>query len=123
MTEEEKEAIECLKGMIQSGGTLDSGFERGEEKIFQTILNLIRKLQKENEDKYKGIERLKKKCEELRKQNIEKVSSFVFDRIKHNYIPKDKIREKIDTFFDNLIYAKDKNELKEALKEELLEEE
>lgn len=47
MNEQEKKAIECLKGMIKSGGTLDAGFERGEEKEFQTVLNLIEKLQRQ----------------------------------------------------------------------------
>lgn len=51
---------------------------------------------------------------------------FIIDLFKRGFVLvnegeiKDEIRKKVDTFFDNLIFAKDINELKQALKEELL---
>lgn len=51
---------------------------------------------------------------------------FIIDLFKRGFVLvnegeiKDEIRKKVDIFFDNLIFAKDINELKQALKEELL---
>lgn len=51
---------------------------------------------------------------------------FIIDLFKRGFVLvdereiKDEIRKKVDTFFDNIIFAKDINELKQALKEELL---
>lgn len=51
---------------------------------------------------------------------------FIIDLFKRGFVLvnereiKDEIRKKVDTFFDNLIFAKDINELKQALKKELL---
>ena len=51
---------------------------------------------------------------------------FIIDLFKRGFVLvnegeiKDEIRKKVDIFFDNLIFAKDINELTQALKEELL---
>lgn len=51
---------------------------------------------------------------------------FIIDLFKRGFVLvnegeiKDEIRKKVDTFFDNLIFAKDINELKQALKKELV---
>lgn len=51
---------------------------------------------------------------------------FIIDLFKRGFVLvnegeiKDEIRKKVDIFFDNLIFAKDINELKQALKEELV---
>lgn len=51
---------------------------------------------------------------------------FIIDLFKRGFVLvnegeiKDEIRKRVDIFFDNLIFAKDINELKQALKEELL---
>lgn len=51
---------------------------------------------------------------------------FIIDLFKRGFVLvnegeiKDEIRKKVDIFFDNLIFAKDINELKQASKEELL---
>ena len=51
---------------------------------------------------------------------------FIIDLFKRGFVLvnegeiKDELRKRVDIFFDNLIFAKDINELKQALKEELL---
>lgn len=67
----------------------------------------------------------------LSKENkLQCISGYTIDRIIELFLNgfvfvnegeiKDEIRKKVDIFFDNLIFAKDINELKQALKEELL---
>lgn len=129
MTEEEKKAIEKFKTKIKYHLDNPLGtfvYTTLDDHYLKVILNLIEKLQKENEERKSEIEIFYKwlsfTCKELGISEDTPIIDML-QEIKENYVPKDKIREKIDTFFDNLIYAKDKDELKEALKEELLEEE
>ena len=123
MNEEEEKIIKSLKAKIEFFGKnyykfIGSQVFNDLRKETKVALNLIEKLKKENEElKY---ENLNLKEERMIDNSSCKPLNNFYDY--YDCIPKDKIRERIDTFFDNLIYVKDKDELKEALKEELLEE-
>ena len=102
MTEEEKKAIEDLKeeiknlekakiefsNEIEDKGWLQKNINELDNDIFykNTLLNLIEKLQKENEE-YK-----------LLNANIEKANKIIEG--KEEYIPKDKIRELLENNYD-----------------------
>ena len=87
MTEEEKKAIEIVKEIWQFT-------DYSTDKIaLKVVLDLIKKLQKENEElKNKVVKRDKEliRLEEYANKNFERK-----DDVKAKYIPKDKIREKI----------------------------
>lgn len=89
MSEEEKKAIDKLKSW-------KSYMEKDEDEmeVIDTISNLIEKLQKENEElKNKVVKRDKEliRLEEYANKNFERK-----DDVKANYIPKDKIKKKIE---------------------------
>lgn len=104
MTEEEKKAIEDLKDILKYWQTIveiEDDVEReiemncySEEMPFEQLkiaLNLIEKLQKENEEKDKKI--LGRKFYEVDLNEL----------LKENYIPKDKIREKIKALEEYIV--------------------
>ena len=83
MTEEEKKAIEIVKEIWQFT-------DYSTDKIaLKVVLDLIEKLQKENEEKDKKI--LGRKFYEVDLNEL----------LKENYIPKDKIRNFIEKHKDN----------------------
>ena len=99
MTEEENKAIEMLKdrqkdlleGSKSSFYSSDRELYKEHAEAIDTILNLIEKLQKENEElKNKVVKRNKEliKLEEYANKNFERK-----DDVKAKYIPKDKIKE------------------------------
>lgn len=85
MTEEEKEAIEIIKLIIN----ISKKNERTTAIIYvsdeETILNLIEKLQKE-------IEELRK-LTEFQKEYINKLEQDLFENCSNFVVPKDKIRD------------------------------
>lgn len=92
MSEEEQEAIKVLKNEIEQVKHIDNyemGYTYIKIKHIEIFLNLIDKLQKENEE-------LKKQTDLLGIQEI--LDNFYErkDRIGKYYISKDKIREKIE---------------------------
>ena len=106
MTEEENKAIEDLKEEIEyykEKYFTSKDDKEYNDKIFysiklsvkdsETLLNLIEKLQKENEE-YK-----------LLNANIEKANKIIEG--KEEYIPKDKIRKLEDMWNDNIWNATD----------------
>lgn len=129
MTEEEKKAIEFIKkeiknleeakiefsNEIEDKSWLRKNINELDKDIFykNTLLNLIEKLQKENEELHKEIER-QGNSREIEEEYIEK-----------KFISKDKIREakKYLEYYliGNLKYENCQNEFKKILK--LLEEE
>lgn len=132
MTEEEKKAIDLLK--FYEGFFKNIGHEE-EVKSIENIINLIEKLQKENEElrknqKYKKdfngekIFCLEYDKETLRDMVVEKQEEI--KELKSNSIPKDKIREKLERLENQkenykeqpLIYMLLKNQYKELLEEE-----
>jgi len=133
MTEEENKAIEMLKdrqkdlleGSKSSFYSSDRELYKEHAEAIDTILNLIEKLQKENEElKNKVVKRDKEliKLEEYANKNFERK-----DDVKAKYIPKDKIREKLEKiekekkqYYDAgqpLIYMLLKNQLKSLIEE------
>lgn len=119
MTEEEKQAIITLKFLATAKSYGDLPFR--ESDSLKVCLNLIEKLQKENEElrknqKYKKdfngekIFCLEYDKETLRDMVLEKQEEI--KELKSNSIPKDKIRE----------YIKEKEEEKEGVKNISLEE-
>lgn len=139
-TEEVKKAIEAMKDKLDNDD--NSWFYYDE---IETIFDLLEKQNKEIErldvpdvvinDIGIGnnlLNRIATDYAETASKEIELQSvsgytiDFIIDLFKRGFVLvnereiKDKIRKKVDTFFDNIIFAKDINELKQALKEELL---
>ena len=85
MKEEEKQAIETLKEINQAIKYRPMLSIPSDTKLFDTILNIIKKQQKE-------IEELKEKNASLQKE-IKLMKSI---NINDNYISKDKIKEKLE---------------------------
>ena len=143
-TEEEKKAIEFLK--IQLNSTTHEGcYKIFHEEATATVLNLLEKQRKEiarldvqdvviNDIGIGNnlLNRIATDYAETASKEIELQSvtgytiDFIIDLFKRGFVLvnegeiKDEIRKKVDTFFDNLIFAKDINELKQALKKELV---
>lgn len=125
MTEEEKKVVEYFKKSFTSKTPpywYDDTIENSEIKI-KTLVNLIEKLKKENEElKEKNFKRDKEliKLEEYANKNFERK-----DDVKAKYIPKDKIREKLEKLENQkenykeqpLIYMLLKNQLKSLIEE------
>lgn len=92
MTEEEKKAIEIVKEIWQFT-------DYSTDKIaLKVVLDLIKKLQKENEElKNKVVKRDNEliKLEEYANKNFARK-----DDVKAKYIPKDKIRERLQKEYD-----------------------
>lgn len=90
MTEEEKKAIEFLettkRSILVLGAKKD--WEKEEVNNLDTILNLIEKLQKENEDLNNRDTSRLSEIGELRTKN-----NYLENEIKYYYIPKDKIEK------------------------------
>lgn len=108
MTEEEKEEIENTKKKIE---TIQNGLKEGkyygerfnleqEIKREQTLLNLIDKLQKENQKKDKVIEEIKNKLEEHIKFCEQEAKGHLENNVCHISLKFDKslleIIEKVD---------------------------
>ena len=142
-TEKEKKAIENVKIILNSN--IRNPFLDDEADSIDILLNLIEKQNKEiarldgqnvvinyMRSGKNLLSRIATDYAEstLRVFELQSVSGytidFIIDLFKRGFVLvnereiKDEIRKKVDTFFDNLIFAKDINELKQALKEELL---
>lgn len=138
-TEEEKKAIKNAKEFANTKYGILSALE------VKTLLNLIERQNKEiarldvpdvviNDIGIGNnlLNRIATDYAETASKEIELQSvtgytiDFIIDLFKRGFVLvnegeiKDEIGKKVDTFFDNLIFAKDINELKQALKEELL---
>lgn len=102
MTEEEKKAIEIVKGLAvyyDDYSLLDEEeIEENESvnKSIELILNLIEKLSKENEQLRTEVNSLKKENEELKNQEetARKVNKLLVERYSTS-IPIQKVKEKI----------------------------
>ena len=142
-TEEEKKAIENVKIILNSN--IRNPFLDDEADSIDILLNLIEKQNKEiarldgqnvvinyMRSGKNLLSRIATDYAEstLRVFELQSVSGytidFIIDLFKRGFVLvnereiKDEIRKKVDTFFDNLIFAKDINELKQALKKELV---
>lgn len=112
MNEEEKKAIETLKSWKDYNIRNKNKLLEADEiiKIQETILNLIEKLQKENESwksyseelEEEQIEKNNKNCElefeveKLQKENEEYSKQLDLDYVDKNYISKKKIEDTIE---------------------------
>ena len=112
MNEEEKKAIETLKSWKDYNIRNKNKLLEADEiiKIQETILNLIEKLQKENESwksyseelEEEQIEKKNKNCElefeveKLQKENEEYSKQLDLDYVDKNYISKKKIEDTIE---------------------------
>lgn len=115
MTEEEKKAIETLKSWKDYNIRNKNKLLEADKiiKVQETILNLINKLQKENEELTISNKEIDKECSRLeakeKSRNIEPVlinnKMYFIDKnlyedllndIKSNYIPTQKIKDKIE---------------------------
>lgn len=142
-TEEEKKAIENVKIILNSN--IRNPFLDDEADSIDILLNLIERQNKEiarldvpdvviNDIGIGNnlLNRIATDYAETASKEIELQSvtgytiDFIIDLFKRGFVLvnegeiKDEIRKKVDTFFDNLIFAKDINELKQALKKELV---
>lgn len=142
-TEEEKKAIENVKIILNSN--IRNPFLDDEADSIDILLNLIEKQNKEiarldgqnvvinyMRSGNNLLSRIATDYAEstLRVFELQSVSGytidFIIDLFKRGFVLvnereiKDEIKKKVDTFFDNLIFAKDINELKQALKKELV---
>ena len=89
MTEEEKKAIELIGWLNLNGSYIITSKQSNEQDVHKAIyiiLNLIEKLQKENEGTNEVNNYLSSRLEKVVNEYVE---------YKENCIPKDKIREKI----------------------------
>lgn len=121
MNEEEKKAVEFVKKRTKE---LKKYAKRENELVYDDIiLNLIEKLQKENESwksyseelEEEQIEKNNKNCElefeveKLQKENEEYSKQLDLDYVDKNYISKEKIEEILDeteiTDFNSLVEA------------------
>lgn len=109
MTEEEKKAISIVENIkfkkykiyIAKEMKDEIRFYQTEEerKAIDIVLNLIEKLQKENEELRQNYDIATTEMEELKEQK--KIDMYLIgdsiskEIVKRDYIPKDKIREKI----------------------------
>jgi len=143
MTEEEKKAIDLLK--FYEGFFKNIGHEE-EVKSIESVINYIEKLKKEIEEKTiiimagaEKVKQLEKENEELKNKVVKRDKELIkleeyanknFERkddVKAKYIPKDKIREKLEKiekekkqYYDAgqpLIYMLLKNQLKSLIEE------
>lgn len=112
MNEEEKKAIETLKSWKDYNIRNKNKLLEADEiiKIQETILNLIEKLQKENESwksyseelEEEQIEKNNKNCElefeveKLQKENEEYSKQLDLDYVDKNYISKKKIEDELE---------------------------
>lgn len=115
MTEEEKKAIDKLKSW-------KSYMEKDEDEmeVIDTISNLIEKLQKENEQLNNRDTSMLSEIGRLRTKN-----NHLENEIKYYYIPKDKIRKRLQKEYD-LYNSKEQTKYSQDIidvLEELLEEE
>jgi len=100
MTEEENKAIEMLKdrqkdlleGSKSSFYSSDRELYKEHAEAIDTILNLIEKLQKENEELKNKVAKRNNELIEL--EETSEKEFLTKQEVKENYIPKDKIREK-----------------------------
>ena len=96
MTEEEKKAIKSMKKFARYKDSM-SAVSASEMNI---ILNLVEKLQKENEELRQNYDIATTEMEELKEQK--KIDMYLIgdsiskEIVKRDYIPKDKIRDKLD---------------------------
>lgn len=95
MNEEEKESIEEFRKQLRLAINIDDVTTTIRNDNAQTILNLIEKLQKENEELKEDRDKFKKNllkrityCNELEKDLFENGSNYV--------IPKEKVKDKIE---------------------------
>ena len=108
MNEEEKEAIEELKEFIQGPCEICrycSGAYRLNRKNIKQLLNLIEKLLKENEEFKREIEKQKdintiintKGIDKCYEKVLEKtMTKFLNNNIANDFIPKKKVKDKIE---------------------------
>lgn len=138
-TKEEKKAIKNAKEFANTKYGILSALE------VKTLLNLVERQNKEiarldvpdvvindigignNLLNRIAIDYVETASKEIELQSVTGYTiDFIIDLFKRGFVLvnegeiKDEIRKKVDIFFDNLIFAKDINELKQALKEELL---
>lgn len=138
-TKEEKKAIKNAKEFANTKYGILSALE------VKTLLNLIERQNKEiarldgqnvvinymrsgkNLLNRIAIDYAETASKEIELQSVTGYTiDFIIDLFKRGFVLvnereiKDEIRKKVDTFFDNLIFAKDINELKQALKKELV---
>lgn len=102
MTEEEKKAIKYLKNEIERVNK-ENDFKKISRAIVclplfidyaETLLNLIEKLQKENELRRKDCIELHKIANDRRVEIMElEENSLTIKQVQENFIPKDKIKE------------------------------
>ena len=99
MTEGEKKAIEYLKenSLVKLNENNEIIAYGNAHKYY--IINLIEKLQKENELRRKDYIELHKIANDRRVEIMElEENSLTIKQVKENFIPKDKIREKIEEY-------------------------
>ena len=135
MTEEEKKAVEIIKGLAvyyDDYSLLDEEeIEENESvnKSIELILNLIEKLSKENEQLRTEVNSLKKENEELKNQEAtaRRINELLVQRYS-NSIPIQKVKEKIRKNEEIIDISNDGDLIHELLQknkvyEELLESE
>ena len=131
MTEEEKKAIKYLKNEIERVNK-ENDFKKIPRAIVclplfidygETLLNLIEKLKKENEELKNKV--VKRDNEIIQLEESAEKEFITKQEVKENYISKDKIREKIkeleqqkDLFFEKTVIQGRIDLLHELLEEE-----
>ena len=102
LSEWEKKAIDCLKIVVDDINECGAEYYIDKDMLndIQTLLNLIEKLKKENEDLNNRDTSRLSEIGELRTKN-----NYLENEIKYYYIPKDKIRELLKRH--NIEFAED----------------
>ena len=99
MNEEEKEAVEELKKQLRLAMNIDDIATTIRNGYAQIILNLLEKLQKENEEKTTILLAGAEKIKQLEKENETLknfVSGVVNENIEKDFIPVQKVKDKIE---------------------------
>lgn len=113
MTEEEKNAVEIVKGLAvyyDDYSLLDEEEIKENESVnksIELILNLIEKLLKENEQLRTEMNSLQKENEELKNQEAaaRKINELLVQRYSSS-VPIQKIKDKIEELKNNIDYLK-----------------